>query len=84
MHLQEILRCVTMDIDNTDTEIYIKTWALNDDGERVLRTIEALKRNFKKYGAAYCPCKIERIPDNICPCKENREQGTCKCGLYKF
>ena len=42
MHLQEILRCVTMDIDNTDTEIYIKTWALSDDGERVLRTIEAV------------------------------------------
>lgn len=45
------------------------------------RTImkKALKEN-----NGYCPCKLERIPDNKCMCKEFREQaeGWCTCGLY--
>ena len=71
----------------TDTtnffEFKLTDWALNDDGARVLRTIEGLRRNYKKYGEAYCPCKIEHIPDNICPCVEHLTTGGCKCGLYK-
>ena len=33
----------------------------------------------------YCPCRLERIPDNKCMCKEFREQaiGICHCGLYE-
>ena len=61
----------------------IKEWALNSDGERVLRIIKALHRNHEKYGAAYCPCRTEHIPENICPCKEYKETSICKCGLYK-
>ena len=37
----------------------------------------------------YCPCRIQHIPDNICICKEFREQladpdftGFCHCKLY--
>lgn len=32
----------------------------------------------------YCPCRIERIPENRCMCKDFREQkeGVCHCGLY--
>jgi ferredoxin-thioredoxin reductase catalytic subunit len=66
-----------------DTELQIKRDSLNSDGERTLRVIEGLRRNFKKYGASYCPCKIIHIPDNVCPCKEYREGGVCICGLYK-
>ena len=84
LHLPETLRCVIMDTDTTNFfEFKITDWALNEDGARVLRTIEGLRRNFKKYGAAYCPCKIERIEENICPCKEHLTTGKCICGLYK-
>lgn len=40
---------------------------------------KALKEN-----NGYCPCKLERIPDNKCMCKEFKEQveGWCTCGLY--
>ena len=41
----------------------------------------------KKQG--YCPCKLQKIEDNICMCKEFREQiaapnfeGYCHCRLY--
>lgn len=32
----------------------------------------------------YCPCKLERIPENKCLCLEflNQESGMCSCGLY--
>ena len=32
----------------------------------------------------YCPCKLERKPENKCMCKEFIEQpnGPCGCGLY--
>jgi ferredoxin-thioredoxin reductase catalytic subunit len=66
-----------------DTELCIKRNSLNSDGERVLRVIEGLKRNYKKYGAAYCPCKPNRIPENICPCKAYVTSKVCICKLYK-
>ena len=30
----------------------------------------------------YCPCRLERTPENKCMCKEFREMasGTCHCG----
>lgn len=37
----------------------------------------------------YCPCRIEKIPENRCMCKEFRElleddtfSGYCHCGYY--
>lgn len=37
----------------------------------------------------YCPCRLEQIADNLCICKEFREQiadpdyeGFCHCHLY--
>lgn len=42
---------------------------------------EALKKN-----QGFCPCKLLHVPDNLCMCKEFREQvkvgETCTCGLY--
>lgn len=56
----------------------------NEDAEVVKRLKEALE---KKDG--YCPCRIARIPDNKCMCKEFRDQiadpdyeGYCHCRLY--
>jgi len=35
-----------------------------------------------KANDGYCPSKSERSEDTKCHCKEYREQGVCKCGLY--
>ncbi|MBO5851618.1 MAG: ferredoxin thioredoxin reductase catalytic beta chain [Clostridia bacterium] len=53
--------------------------------ERVVKAIrEGLKRK-----DGYCPCKIARVEDNVCMCKEFRDQiadpnfeGYCHCKLY--
>lgn len=53
--------------------------------EEVVNTIkEGLKRT-----GGYCPCKLQRTEDNICMCKEFKEQiadpafeGYCHCMLY--
>jgi ferredoxin-thioredoxin reductase catalytic subunit len=50
---------------------------LNPDKEIVAEVREGIK---KKGG--YCPCKVEKIKDNICPCKDLREKKECICGLY--
>lgn len=71
------------DISFKSPNFKLNEWALNEDGARVLRIIKALERNQEKYGAAYCPCKVERTNENICPCYEYSDTGVCKCGLYK-
>lgn len=40
---------------------------------------QALKDN-----EGFCPCRLEKIPENKCMCKEFIEQGVgpCHCGLY--
>ncbi|MBR6739240.1 MAG: ferredoxin thioredoxin reductase catalytic beta chain [Oscillospiraceae bacterium] len=56
----------------------------NEDAQVVEKLREALK---KKEG--YCPCRIQRTEDNVCMCREFREQiadpefeGYCHCRLY--
>ena len=56
----------------------------NDDADMVARIRKGLERT-----GGYCPCRIRRIPENICICKEFREQiadpdfeGLCHCRLY--
>ena len=64
-----------------------KGWQLNPD-TRVVEAILKAQNNLKlKIGEFYCPCKIQRIPENICnPCKgapdEIEETGFCHCMLY--
>lgn len=57
---------------------------LNPNKELVAKIKDGLK---KKDG--YCPCRLERTPENKCMCKEFREQikdhnftGYCHCMLY--
>lgn len=52
---------------------------VSDDKELV----ETIRKKLKESGG-YCPCRIQKIPDNKCMCKEFREQkiGECHCGLY--
>lgn len=56
----------------------------NEDKELVRSLQEALKAK-----GGYCPCRLQKIPDNICMCKEFRDQiadenyeGYCHCRLY--
>ena len=52
---------------------------LNNDAELVAEIRQRLKEN-----GNYCPCRIDKTPENKCPCKEFRKQehGECHCGLY--
>lgn len=50
--------------------------------------VKLIKEGLEKTGG-YCPCRLERIDDNKCICKEFREQikdpdfeGFCHCMLY--
>lgn len=45
------------------------------------KVVAAIKKGLEKTGG-YCPCRIERTEDNICQCKEFREDGICICKLY--
>ena len=56
----------------------------NEDAE----IVAAVKEGLEKTGG-YCPCRLERTPENKCMCKEFREQikdpefeGYCHCLLY--
>lgn len=56
----------------------------NEDEKVVAAIREGLKRK-----DGYCPCRIQRIPENICMCEEFRNQiadpnfeGYCHCRLY--
>ena len=49
---------------------------------------DAVKEGLKRTGG-YCPCRLERIPENKCICQEFKEQmadpdfeGFCHCMLY--
>ena len=62
----------------------MKNITLNPDKE----VVQAIREGLKKTGG-YCPCRVERIPENKCMCQEFREQiadpdfeGFCHCMLY--
>ncbi len=57
---------------------------LNENKELVEKIKEGLKAK-----DGYCPCKLQKIEENKCICKEFREQiadpdfeGYCHCMLY--
>lgn len=52
------------------------------------KIVAALKKSLEEKGG-YCPCRLKKIEDNKCMCKEFREQiadpnfeGYCHCKLY--
>ena len=56
----------------------------NPDAETVASLREGLRRK-----DGYCPCRLQKTEDNICMCREFREQiadpdfeGFCHCRLY--
>ena len=56
----------------------------NDDAEYVEKLLDALEKR-----GGYCPCRLQRVPENICICKEFKAQiadpdfeGLCHCKLF--
>ena len=52
------------------------------------KIVEAIRSGLIKR-EGYCPCRIQKVEDNICMCREFREQiadpefeGYCHCMLY--
>ena len=61
-----------------------KNVKINPDENFVAKLRNAMEKN-----GGYCPCRLQRIPENICICKEFQEQltdesfsGYCHCRLY--
>ena len=53
-----------------------------------IKIVEQIQEGLKQKDG-YCPCKVGKLEDNKCMCKEFREQiadpnfeGYCYCGLY--
>ena len=74
----------------------IKNWAetyarvngfkLNPDEKVTDMVIEGLLKKEQKFNARYCPCRIQNVPENICPCiyhkDEIKKDGACHCMLF--
>lgn len=52
---------------------------LNLEGKELNDMLDAIVKN-----GGFCPCKLEKTPENKCMCREFREMksGECHCGLY--
>ncbi len=37
----------------------------------------------KKTKGKYCPCKIKKTDETICPCDDFLKTGKCICGVFK-
>jgi len=50
---------------------------LNPNKEQVLKIIEAIYKN-----NGYCPCRVNKSQESVCPCKDFIENKKCKCNLF--
>ncbi|MHA1340834.1 MAG: ferredoxin-thioredoxin reductase catalytic domain-containing protein [Promethearchaeota archaeon] len=64
-------------------------WKLNPNEKVVNGNLRVQNRNIEKYGFPYCPCRPEKVPENICgekgcvyAAQEIKEMGHCHCNLY--
>ncbi|MCX6090484.1 MAG: hypothetical protein NTX88_09005 [Candidatus Atribacteria bacterium] len=62
----------------------LRGYHFNEMKEAVVKGL--LSKN-QRFGDFYCPCRIDNIPENICPCLFTRQgdvekNGKCHCGLY--
>ena len=49
--------------------------------------VEGLLKKQQRFGDFYCPCRIDNVQDNVCPCIYTRQgdvekNGRCHCGLF--
>ena len=52
-------------------------------GQNAEIILQGLSNNESAFGKRYCPCKVNKTTDTICPCKEMREKSDCCCGLFE-
>lgn len=62
-------------------------WVEYNPNERLVNSLIISEfKNMVKYGHAYCPCRLEKIREHICPCEPAKEelmtQGICHCRLF--
>ncbi len=55
----------------------LRGYTFNEDKELV---IEGLLEKNEMFGDFYCPCRIENIPENVCPCLPTRMNEVRKWG----
>ena len=55
----------------------MKGFRINKNKEHVKVIMEGLLR---KNG--HCPCKVQQISENLCPCDEFVESKICHCDLW--
>jgi ferredoxin-thioredoxin reductase catalytic subunit len=49
--------------------------------------VDGLLKKHQRFGDFYCPCRIDNVPENVCPCIYTRQgdvekNGRCHCGLF--
>ena len=63
-----------------------KGWVLNPDSNLVNVIVLGMVEKKNKFGAYYCPCRLDNTAENICPCKsaekDIEEKGHCHCELF--
>ncbi|MDA8336404.1 MAG: hypothetical protein M0Z41_15685 [Peptococcaceae bacterium] len=72
---------ITQRVDNFAV---LRRYVFNDMKDLVL---EGLMQKKDRYGDFYCPCRLDNVPENLCPCLETRmnrvlKEGSCRCGLF--
>lgn len=74
----------------------IKNWAetyakangfkLNPEEKVVDMVVNGLIMKEEKFGKKYCPCRLENVPENVCPCVYHKDEvekdGQCHCMLF--
>lgn len=59
---------------------------LNPDQNVVKSVIAGLIKNRQLYGDYYCPCRLRKDMQYVCPCASHKrdiqKQGKCTCNLF--
>ena len=63
--------------ERVDTFARLKGYVFSEDKELVM---EGLLEKKEEYGDFFCPCRIENIQENVCPCLETRQNQVRKEG----
>ncbi len=63
--------------ERVDTFARLRDYTFNEDKEDL---IQGLLEKYRMFGDFYCPCKLDNIPENLCPCQETRQNFVKKYG----
>ena len=75
----------TEESSSATRELFVKAGVVENTEEKI---VEAVKAGLaRRHG--FCPCRLQSVPENFCPCAEFRAQaadpefhGLCHCRLY--